>query len=241
MMKSRVTYILLIITLFSVNTLLCQNEENASNRFSLGLVFAPQFSNWSYNYKSEYQDINDLMDSIYKDKNGFSFGFIAEYHFNKSSIKSGLQTSLYPYETVILDVNNPANPEFSCGLYSNSGTDYYIDIPFIYKYSFFRTKTLNIFLGAGVINKFLFYSRTKVFSHCNGVKELINSSAEVVNDFQYYIAASIETGIEVSLIEKLVIGFFPSFEYSLNNKIKEGLIKRKYYQLGLNLSVGWKI
>lgn len=240
-MKKNIKYTLLILLLFSGQLLLSQDKMNKSRRISLGLIIAPQFSNWSYNTTAEYQEFVDVMDSIYNTKNGGSIGFIMEFHFDKkSSLKTGLTTSFYPFETIVLNVNGD-DPTIPCGQISFSGIDYFIDIPLIYKYSLYSTKRVNLFLGAGIINKFLFCTRTKSFSICNGEKELTNKSLTLANDVHFFMAASIEAGVEISITERFNIGFFPSFEYSLINIQQDRQITKKYYQLGLNLIMAWKI
>ena len=231
----------MILFLFSGQVVFSQNKTNKTKGVSIGLIIAPQFSNWSYNNNKEYQSAVDLMDSIFTTKNGGSLGFVAEFQLNnKSSLKTGLTTSIYPFETITMEAN-VEDPLIPCGKYSLAGSDYFIDLPFSYKHSLYKTTRINLFLGAGIINKFLFYTRTKSYSICNGEKDLMSKSGNVVKYFNYFIAASIEAGIEILITERFNVGFFPSFEYSVLNIKKDREITKKYYQVGLNLSAVWKL
>ncbi|NOU48787.1 MAG: hypothetical protein HOO86_17235 [Bacteroidales bacterium] len=239
-MKLKTTYVFLFIACFCGQTLFSQNESIRAERFSIGTIFAPQFSNWTYHNSPKYQTIVDLMDSIYTTKDGFSFGFVADFYLDKrSSVKSGILTSLYPIETIVM-IANSEDPIIPGGRYSFSGIDYFIDIPLIYKYSLYTNRRVNLFLGTGVVNKFLFYTSTKSFLYNNGAKELMNKSGDFPNFFTYFIAASVEAGIEISITERINFGFFPSFEYSVLNVKKDREITRKYSQIGLNTSISYK-
>ena len=220
MMKKIFKYLLITIISLCSQALLSQNEGNSTNRFSLGIIFTPQFSNWYYKTTPEDQFVVDYMDSVLTNKNGFSAGIIMEYDLNfKFSLKTGFQSSYYPYESIILEINNYDDPLFPCGRYSYTGSDHFIDLPILLKYNLYKTNRIKLFLSAGLINKFLFYNRTESYSEClgSGNRELISKSGNITNSFNYFIAASIEAGIDFSITDKIYTGLYPSFEYSFLN------------------------
>ena len=97
-------------------------------------------------------------------------------------------------------------------------------------------------MSAGLINKFLFYNRTESYSEClgSGNRELISKSGNITNSFNYFIAASIEAGIDFSITDKIYTGLYPSFEYSFLNSNKNKNFKKHYYLIGLNINVLYK-
>lgn len=232
--------LLLILILFS-HSLFSQSQAKKSDGLSVGVNFAPTFHSWSYRNSSEYDEVVSLMDSIMSSKTGIAFGVITEFYLNtKSSIKTGLTTSIYPYESIVMEAN-VEDPILPCGSYSSSGSDFYIDIPVSYKRSVYRCKNIDLTIGAGIMNKFLFYNKSSFYSVCGEGKELVSKSGSVVKQFNYLIAATVDAGFDLYLTKRLSIGVNPSFEYSLINIKKDREITNKYYQICLYIFAMWKI
>jgi len=219
--------------------LMSQTQDNNFNGVSIGIFVAPQFISWNYKYDEEYKEVVEIMDSVGEVKNGMSFGINTDFYFNhKSSLKTGLSISLYPYETINMKAN-VEDPLLPCGNFSHSGTDYFIDLPILYKHILLKRKRINFFVGAGLLNKFLFYTRTKTYSICNGNNELIDKSGSVAKSFNYFISTLLEAGIDFVISEHLILGLSPSFEYSLINIKRDREITKKYYQTRINISAAW--
>lgn len=241
-MKKHLKYILVSVVFLHSHFLFSQSDGERINRKSLGIVFTPQFSNWYYKSTPEYQWVVDYYDSVFIHKNGLSIGIILEYDINSTfAVKTGLQFSYYPYETIILEANVD-DPLFPCGHFSFEGTDYFLDLPLLLKYDLLKTNRLIFFLSGGIINKFLFYERTKSYSECFSHKnrELIGKSGNFTKSFIYFIAASIEAGINISITDRIYTGLYPSFEYSFYSNMQKNDFNRCYYLFGLNISVAYK-
>ena len=241
-MQEILKYISISILLIFGHNLFSQNEES-NNKYSIGIVFTPQFSNWKYKTSPEYQWFVDLADSIYIEKNGFSFGIISEYKINnKFDLDFGVVSSYYPYETIILTNNLPnQDPLLPCGRGSFSGSDHFIDIPISLKYNLINRNRVTLFVGIGIVNKFLLFERVKSFSECYNNKELISKSCKIVDFFNYYISGSLKAGIDISITDKISTGFYPSFEYSLFNIKKDREITRHYNLVGININMLYKL
>ncbi len=245
-MKKKIIFsILLMVFLGGTFNAYPQTTKEKKDRLSLGFVFTPQFWHWYHRNSPELQSIVDMDDSVYNDKNGFSTGFTIEYDLNdKISLKSALLTSFYNYNTIPIELypEDPSDPIMMGRYVSYSGSDHFIDLPLILKYKFHEIKRFSFFVGAGFINKFLFWNREKVYMQYfpSGDKNLYSKQSGIVHEFHYMLAATAEAGGEYSINDKFRLSLYPSFEFSLLSPNNNPDMKRHYYLLGINAGISYR-
>lgn len=242
-MKTILKISFLIILLFGYNFSFSQDEIPDKKGLALGVTFAPQLYNWRIS-DSEWQWAYDLFDSLYNEEVGFLVEVNLEFELsNKFSIKTGFGSSIARNKSMIMDLN-VTDPIIPSQHISMREISYFLELPVMLRYDLYKTDRWRVFLGAGIINKFLFYNVVKSYAEYpeTGETEFWMKDGSFVNNFYMLMAASVEAGIAYNFSSRISAAFFPSFEYSfVDISSRKQNSNRGYTLFGLNLSVVYNL
>lgn len=241
-MKPTLKYSLLCIFLLSCFISISQSEESAKKGLALGITFAPQFIDWQNDFKGHQFD--EIIDSLSDKQLGFLVEINLEFEVSsKLSIKTGLGSSISRRKSNIIELN-VSDPIIPSRYISWREISYFLELPVMLRYNLHRTDRWRVFIGAGIVNSFLFYNVQKLYAEYPETveNELISKGGSFYNNFYMLMAVCIEAGIAYNFNNRISASFFPSFEYSfIDISSRKQIGNRGYYLVGLNLGVVYHI
>jgi hypothetical protein len=223
----------------------CQETDNKLSKFSLGILFSPEYS---YRILKAKEDIYEILvamsDSMVEPKFGFTTGIQIKYDILKRlNIESGIQftdkgSRMTVSNFVATDTNDPVLQNLKS--VTTIAKIYYIEVPLKLSYKIVSgTFSLSVFGGLSA-NLFLDNKTKSILKYNDGSKDVQSSNRE--GSFNS-ITVSVLTGIGLNyeFNNKLSLIFEPIYKRDITG-INTSIVAYYYcYSFGANVGLRMRI
>ena len=199
-----------------------QVESVKPSKWSVGIVFSPQYAYRFLSSDNTNQWMVDMYDTLEKPKYGYSSGVMVDYHLGKrTSVSGGLLFS---------DKGERIDEVATLRNYKNHY--YFIDVPLQVNYNLYN-KNLKIYVTTGLNAAVFLANRTTYFEQNSLQEEHFSNSVKLA---QLHLGGLVGLGLSSPISSKVDFKLTFLYRQSLT-KVMDSPLKRYFYSVGADMGL----
>jgi len=185
----------------------------------------------------KWEEVKNLLDSLYKPIFGYSTGLNVYYQIGKRfSLETGFQFSRKGYKTIpILTIYDF---KYDAEIATNYTYFTYFDFPLRANFSFGKNK-LQFITSAGVLFNYLYQVRDKTIPETSTEKFQAQAHVSKYPYTKTNISPTISLGLKYNINKRMNLRVEPTFRYSLFNIDSKSFAYTKLWTAGFNISFSY--